>query len=242
MLNPQSIFLELFIKLPSQKWISRNLLTLKQEFQCELNLARRSRRLNMAEGGRADVVVRHAKVHPVQDIEKLSTELQGRGICQSKILEEGEIPLGEAGGLNDISAGTTEGAQLCVLLERLGVEPFARGFGTIVRVAHQVRAVADKPRDLGGLSLEGRVAGVIDRKWGSCRGRKDAVQLPVAQGAPIPALRLLPEGEFPLIAEDKALAGIEERAAILRGQIPRILREVVFAGDEGGSRPSDIET
>jgi hypothetical protein len=51
MLNPHGIFLELFIELPSQKSISRNPLTLKQEFQCELNLTRGSRRLDLAEGG-----------------------------------------------------------------------------------------------------------------------------------------------------------------------------------------------
>src|SRR5208282_1606391 len=84
-------------KLPPQKSIFRNPYLLEQELQRELNLARRGRRLNLAEGGRADVVIRHAKVHPVQDIEKLSAELQSRGFRQAKILGDREVPLGEAG-------------------------------------------------------------------------------------------------------------------------------------------------
>ena len=184
-----------------------------------MNLPRRRRRLNLAEGGRADVVIGHAKVHPVQNVEKLSTELQRRGFRQPKILGDSEVPFREARGLDDISAGVAEGPELGVLLERLGVEPFARSPWAVIGITHQVRTVTDKPRYLGRLSLQRRVARIVNGKWRACRGGDNAVQLPVTQRALVPIVGFLPEGEQPLIAEDQSLAGIEERPAILRLQV-----------------------
>jgi len=42
--------------------------------------------LNLAESWRADVIIGHAKVHAVEQVEKFTTELQGCGFRQAKIL------------------------------------------------------------------------------------------------------------------------------------------------------------
>src|ERR1700733_8477121 len=100
--------------------------TLKQKLQCKLNLTRGSRRLNLAESRRADIVVGNAEVHPVQDIEEFPPKLQSRGLCQPEVLRHREVPLRKAGSLNDIAAGIAEGSELRILLERRGIEPLAR--------------------------------------------------------------------------------------------------------------------
>src|ERR1019366_796661 len=115
----------------------------EQKLQCELNLPRWQRRLNLAEGRRTEVAIRQAEVHLVQAIEKLPPKLQGLGLRQAEVLEDGKVQLREAGGLHYIPAGAAESAQLRDTLERLGVEPFARGLGTIIGIANQVGAVAD---------------------------------------------------------------------------------------------------
>ena len=56
-------------------WLPATVPALENELERQLNLAWGRCRLNLAKRGRADVVVRHAKVDPVQDIEEFTTEL-----------------------------------------------------------------------------------------------------------------------------------------------------------------------
>jgi hypothetical protein len=70
--------------LDASSWKGR--LSSEQKLQRELNLARWKRGLDLAERGRADVVVRQPEVHPVQEIEKLPPKLHGLGFGQTEIL------------------------------------------------------------------------------------------------------------------------------------------------------------
>src|SRR5208282_3116770 len=160
------------------------------------------------------------------------------------ILKRREIPLLEPRPLQDVTAFVAELAGLrcgIELLEGCRIEPFLRSPRTAVRVAHDIGAIAGEAGDFRSAALERDVIVVINREGRSGHEGSYAVQLPIAKGVLIPGLRMVPEREFPLIANHEAMPSVEHGATMFSGEVKGILRQIVFARDALRCRAGDVE-
>src|SRR5580700_1348160 len=57
----------------------------------------------------------------------------------------------------------------------------------------------------------------------------------------VPTMRLLPERQAPLVAQHKAVPGVEQRASSFRGKIERVLSQVILSGNRLGRRTGHVE-
>src|SRR5581483_11639540 len=138
----------------------------------------------------------------------------------TQILQCGKIPVREPWPLDDVTALIAELSGIrhgIKLLESGDVEPLVDGMRTAIRIAGPIRPVAREARNFRRLALERNVIGVIDGEGRSAHVGHDAVYLPVAQRVLKPVVRLAPEGQAPLIAENETVPRVEHRAAAFRG-------------------------
>jgi hypothetical protein len=98
---------------------------LEHEFQCQLHDPARLCRLNHAEIRRANVVVRQAEVHIVEDVEELCPELQVHSLVDRNRLESRKIPLLKRWSAQRISPHISELPRRR-WLKSSGVEPAIR--------------------------------------------------------------------------------------------------------------------
>src|SRR5215467_4140242 len=101
---------------------------LEHELHSELDQSWRFGRQDLVEGRRTDVAIGQAEIRVVQEVEKLSTELEFFALSHGDIFEQREIPIRVAGTLRDVSACGAELLDrririLCDLLEGRSIEP-----------------------------------------------------------------------------------------------------------------------
>ena len=82
----------------------------------------------------------------------------------------------------------------------------------------------------GALPWMRSVVAVIDRKGRAGRKIDDGVELPSVHEEVRELGSALPMRQGISSAEHKAVRGVEQRRSVLRVQIERILRKIVFAG------------
>ena len=57
----------------------------------------------------------------------------------------------------------------------------------------------------------------------------------------VPILRMAEPGQIPLITDNETVTRVKHRAAVFGGNVERILRQIVFAGDALRRGASDVE-
>ena len=121
------------------------------------------------------------------------------------------------------------------------VQPFLRCMRTGVWVPDQVRPIAGEAGDFWRTSLQGNVGRIEHRERCAAHESQDAIELPVAERTPIPAMSLLPERNAPLVAQHQAAASVKHRPAALGCEVERILRQVILSGDGLGGGARDVD-
>src|SRR5579875_3074106 len=111
----------------------------------------------------------------------------------------------------------------------------------IVRIGDDVRSAGIKAGNFRGAAFHRRiVAGVNSER--STRGEAhDGIELPTIEQKAGGAGGAPPTGKRVRSAENEAVGGVKKRRTMLGSKIEGILRQVVFAGDQGGSGARDVE-
>ena len=103
-------------------------------------------------------------------------------------------------------------------------------FGPSLGSATTFGRLEKNPLISGRRALHRKIVAVEDRERRAGHQRHDPVRLPVAKNLLIPAVRLSPERQTPLVAQHEAVAGVEQRPAALRADIERVLRQIILSG------------
>src|ERR1700730_17207238 len=93
---------------------------------------------------------------------------------------------------------------------------------------HKVRPVGEESSNFRRRALDREVGGIENGKRRTAHHGHDSVDLPVAECMLIPAMRLSPERQTPLVAENKAVTGIEQGATALGSEIEGILCQIIL--------------
>src|SRR5581483_10020791 len=231
----------------SSYWHGSSLPWLEQELQRELRQPCGEGLGNRAKGSWvANVAVRQTEIWMVQDVEELGAELKLFRFRNLDVLERREVPVRVTRPLNNIPARVAELLHRGVgvehyLLERAGVKPLLHAVRSGIGIADDVGPIGGESSNLGRAALYRRIGGVENGVRCAAHQRGDSIHLPASESMLVPGLRVIPEGQTPLVAEDQPVAGIKHRAPALGREIERILCEVIFAGDWLGSRSGDIQ-
>ena len=167
----------------------------------------------------------------------------------AEVLEDGEVPVRESRANADVPPGVAE-----LLHRRIGIRNHLRECGG---VQPRARSFAGRSSDFWPETTSGRLAEkpVIS---GAPPWSETSVESKTVNGVPLIAVtmplschpprtacvkppRLSEERQAPLIAEDEAMARVEERRTAFGGEVERILRQIVFAGDRFGGRAGHVE-
>src|SRR5262245_59711796 len=96
---------------------------------------------------------------------------------------------------------------------------------------NKVGPVGREARNFWSRTLHRVVVRIEHGEWRSAHEGCDSVQLPSAQRVLVPGMGLSPKWQLPLIAENEAMACIEQIRSAFGSEIEWILRQVILSGN-----------